>query len=181
MSRAAAGELLDERVQFVAGQMRVTPQTARTYLTDEALKGLAASIAFDMVEETPGADLVAAPRDAALPVRLLGRVIAGIGESIRIRLMERDDLEHARATVAQLAHAQGVLGLVVADQSVVLVDGEPAARVPRALLLRIARYLEAAAELVEGGVIGYDADAEESQGLPGALRRDARSLREAAA
>jgi hypothetical protein len=181
MSRTAAGELLDERVEFVAAQMRVTPQTARTYLTDEALKGLAASMAFDMVEETPGADLVAAPRDAAIPLRLLGRVIAGVGESIRVRLMEREDLEHARACVAQLAHAQGVLGLVIADQRVLIVGGEPVVRVPRALLLRIARYLEAAAELVEGGVIGYEADVEESRGLPGALRRDARSLREAVA
>ena len=33
MSRSAAGDLLDERVQFVAQQMRVTPATARTYLT----------------------------------------------------------------------------------------------------------------------------------------------------
>jgi hypothetical protein len=35
MSRAAAGDLLDERVQFVENQMRVTPTTARTYLTQE--------------------------------------------------------------------------------------------------------------------------------------------------
>lgn len=63
MSRSAAGELIDDRVQFVAAQMRVTPATARTYLTDEAITGLAQSMAFGFVEETPGADLFAAPGD----------------------------------------------------------------------------------------------------------------------
>lgn len=69
MSRSAAGDLLDERVQFVAQQMRVTPATARTYLTDEALAGMAREVVFGFVEETPGADLMGAPRTAAIPVR----------------------------------------------------------------------------------------------------------------
>ncbi|MBC7631449.1 MAG: hypothetical protein H7290_08255, partial [Flavobacterium sp.] len=59
MSRSAAGELIDERVQFVATQMRVTPRTARSHLTDEAIAGLVKSMAFDFVEETPGANLLA--------------------------------------------------------------------------------------------------------------------------
>ena len=50
MSRAAAGDLLDERVQFVANRMRVTPATARTYLTEEALAGMARQIVFGFVE-----------------------------------------------------------------------------------------------------------------------------------
>ena len=91
MSRPAAGELIDERVQYVSSQMRVTPATARTYLTDEAINGLAQSMAFGFVEETPGADLFTAPRDAAIPVRLAGRVNAGLAEAVRIRLDERED------------------------------------------------------------------------------------------
>ena len=66
MSRPAAGELIDERVQFVAAQMRVTPATAHRYLTDEAVTGLAQSLAFGFVEETPGADLFSAPRDVRI-------------------------------------------------------------------------------------------------------------------
>jgi hypothetical protein len=177
MSRAAAGELIEERVQFVAAQMRVTPATAGTYLTDEAISGLAQSMAFGFVEETPGADLFSAPRDARIPVRLAGRVGAGLAEAMRIRLAEREDLQHVRESVTQLAHAQGILGLVMADQIAHDVEGEPWIRAPRALLHRLARYLEAAAGLVEDGVVGYDADPVETTGLPDAFRGDADLLR----
>ncbi len=177
MSKAAAGELIDERVKFVASQMRVSTATARTYLTDEAIKGLAQTLAFSFVEETPGADLVSAPRDAAIPIRLAGRVSAGLAEAVRIRLAEREDLQHTREAVAHLAHAQGALGLIMSDQIAEDIEGEPWVRVPRALLHRLARYLEAAAGLVDEGVVGYDADSAEARGLPEALRRDAGLLR----
>ena len=152
MSRPAAAELIDERVKFVATQMRVTPATARRYLTDDAINGLAQSLAFGFVEETPGADLFSAPRDARIPVRLAGRVSAGLAEAVRIRLAEREDLQHTREAVAQLAHAQGVLGLIMADQIAHDIEGEPWIGAPRALLHRLARYLEAAAGLAEDGV-----------------------------
>jgi hypothetical protein len=177
MSRPAAGELIDERVQFVAAQMRVTPATARRYLTDEAIKGLAQMLAFGFVEETPGADLFSAPRDGRIPVRLAGRVSAGLAEAVRIRLAEREDLQHTREAVAQLAHAQGVLGLIIADQVAHDLEGEPWIRAPSALIHRVARYLESAAGLVENGVIGYDTDPAETPGLATALRRDAELLR----
>jgi hypothetical protein len=177
MSRPAAGELIDERVQFVAAQMRVTPATARRYLTEEAISGLAQSLAFGFVEETPGADLFSAKRDARIPVRLAGRVSAGLAEAARIRLVEREDLQHTRGAVAQLVHAQGVLGLIIADQVAHDLEGEPWIRAPGALLHRMSRYLESAAGLVEDGVIGYDTDPAETPGLADALRRDAKLLR----
>jgi len=178
MSRAAAGEVLDERVAYVAEHMRVTAATARYYLTDEALAGLARTIVFGFVDETPGADLMSAPRTAAVPVRFAGTIFAGLGEVVRILLVERDDLEHTRDRVAQIAHAQSCFGLLVNDQ--VATTGfydEPSVQLPPALLLRVARILETAADLVEGGLIGYQADPEESAGLPGAFRRDVRLLR----
>ena len=181
MSRSAAGELIEERVQYVASQMRVTTATARRYLTDEAIDGLAQSMAFGLVEETPGADMFSAPRDAAIPVRLAGRVNAGLAEAARIRLAEREDLQHTREAVAQLAHAQGILGLIMADQIAQDIEGEPWIRAPRAMLHRMARYLDSAAGLVEDGVIGYDTDPAEARGLPDALRRDAAVLRSLAA
>jgi hypothetical protein len=182
MSRPAAGELIDERVQFVAAQMRVTPATARRYLTEEAISGLAQSLAFGVVEETPGADLFSATRDARIPVRLAGRVSAGLAEAVRIRLVEREDVEredlqHTREAVAQLAHAQSILGLVIADQVAHDLEGEPWIRAPGALLHRVARYLESASGLVEDGVVGYDTDPAETPGLADALRRDAELLR----
>ena len=179
MSRSAAGELIDERVQFVATQIRVTPRTARSYLTDEAIAGLAKSMAFDFVEETPGADLLTAPRNTTISMQLAGHTIAGLAEAVRIRLAEREDLEHARVVVTQLAQAQASLGLVMADQTGPIIDGQPSIRVPRSLLHRIARYLEAAADLVEDGVIGFGTDPADSRGLPDAFRRDADLLRAA--
>lgn len=178
MSRSAAGDLLDERVQFVANQMRVTPATARTYLTDEALAGMAREIVFGFVAETPGADLMSAPRTSAVPVRFLGRVVAGLGEVQRILMVERDDLEHTRDRVAQIAHTQSHLGLLLTDE-VATIDfyDEPSIQMPPALLLRAARSLETAADLVEAGLVGYEADPQESAGLPSAFRRDVDLLR----
>lgn len=177
MSRAAAGELLDERVKFVAAQARVSESTARGYLSDEAVQGLAQSIAFSFAEETPGADLFSAPRDSRIPVRLVGRVSAGLAEAVRLRLVERDNLEHTREAVTQLAHGIGVLNLIVADQVAEELEGEPWVRVPAGLLHRLARYLEAAASLADDGVVGYNTDPNEMPGLSRAFRDDAEILR----
>lgn len=177
MSRSAAGELIDERVKFVAKQARVSEATARGYLTDDAIQGLAEKLAFSFVDETPGADLFSADRDARLPVRLAGRVSAGLAEALRLRLVERDDLDHTREAVAQLAHGIGVLGLVVADQEAEDFEGEPWVRLPGALLHRLARYLDAAAGLADSGIVGYQTDPAEAPGLARALREDARLLR----
>lgn len=177
MSRAAAGELLDERVKFVAAQARVSESTARGYLSDEAVQGLAQSIAFSFAEEMPGADLFSAPRDSRIPVRLIGRVSAGLAEAVRLRLVERDDLEHTREAVTQLAHGIGVLNLIVADQVAEELEGEPWVRAPAGLLHRLARYLEAAASLADDGLVGYNTDPNEMPGLARALRDDAEILR----
>lgn len=177
MSQSAAGELIDERVKFVAAQARVSEATARGYLTDDAIKGPAEKLAFSFVEETPGADLFSAERDSRIPVRLAGRVSAGLAEAVRLRLVERDDLEHTRESVAQLAHSIGVLGLVVADQVAEDLEGEPWVRAPAALLHRLARYLDAAGGLADDGLVGYQTDPAEAPGLARALRDDARVLR----
>lgn len=177
MSQSAAGELIDERVKFVAAQARVSEATARGYLTDDAIKGLAEKLAFSFVEETPGADLFSAERDSRIPVRLAGRVSAGLAEAVRLRLVERDDLEHTRESVAQLAHSIGVLGLVVADQVAEDLEGEPWVRAPAGLLHRLARFLDAAGGLADDGLVGYQTDPAEAPGLARALRDDARVLR----
>ena len=91
--------------------MRVTPRTTRSYLTDEAISGFVQSMAFEFVEATPGADLLTATRDATIPMQLASQAMAGLAEAVRIRLVEREDLEHVRVVVTQLAQAQASLGL----------------------------------------------------------------------
>lgn len=180
MSRSAAGDLLDERIQFVATQMRVTPRTARTYLSDEAVQDLANTLAFHLVEEAPGADVLESPRTSTVSVRLVGLAMAGLGEATRIRLMEVDDLDDVRENAAQLAHALGSLGLVMGTQDPAMVDGVACISAPGALLHRVARYLETAAALSEAGVVGHGVSIDDAQSLPSALRRDALRIREAA-
>ena len=58
---------------------------------------------------------------------------------------------------------------------------EPSVQMPPALLLRVARSLESAADLVESGLVGYEVDPDESAGLPAAFRRDVDLLRTMAA
>jgi hypothetical protein len=161
-SRVSAAELIQERVQWVAAHLRVTPATARRYLTDETVRDLARTMVVTVADEAPGADLLASARTASVPVPVLGRCIAGLSEAIVLRLAERDDLDHVRTTTAQLAQALSALGQVIAGQHA---TGDIAAGTaspvlaPPALLNRAARYLEAAAAMVrDDGVLpdGFD-------------------------
>ena len=68
-----------------------------------------------VADEAPGADVLASPRTAAVPVPVLGRCIAGLSEAIMLRLAEHDDLDHVRTTTMQLAQALSALGQVIAD------------------------------------------------------------------
>jgi hypothetical protein len=115
-SRVSAAELIQERVQWVAAHLRVTPATARRYLTDETVRDLARTMVVTVADEAPGADLLASARTASVPVPVLGRCIAGLSEAIVLRLAERDDLDHVRTTTAQLAQALSALGQVIAGQ-----------------------------------------------------------------
>lgn len=152
VSRVSAAELIRQRVEWVAAHLRITPATARRYLTDDAVRDLARTMAVTVAEEAPGADALASPRTAAVPVPVLGRCIAGFSEAIVLRLAERDDLDHVRTTTAQLAQALSALGQVIADQhatsDIAAGIAGPVVLAPPALLNRAARYLEAAAAMV---------------------------------
>jgi hypothetical protein len=182
-SAVSAAELIQERVQWVAAQMRVTPATARRYLTDEAVRDLARTMALTVADEAPGADLLASPRTAAVPVPVLGRCIAGLAEAIVLRLAERDDLGHVRTTTAQLAQALSALGQVIADcqrstGNTVTGTACPDVLAPPALLNRAARYLEAAAALARtGGVVPDGFDPPHAAQLAGTFEADAMAAR----
>ena len=109
-SRVPAAELIQQRVEQVAAQMRITPATTRRYLTDDAVRDLAQTMAVTVADEAPGANVLASPRTVAVPVPVLGRCIADLSEAIVLRLAERDDLDHVRTTTAQLAQALSALG-----------------------------------------------------------------------
>lgn len=184
-SRAAVAELIDERVQWVSSQMGSSPAAARRYLTDDALADLAATMAFSVADETPGADVIESARTAAVPLPILGRCIAGLAEAIQIRLRERDDVDHLRTTVAQLAHALSAVGQVTADATSGAEPGteipggatQAVVMMPPGLVNRAARYLEAAAVLVHEGVRPEDFDTAHADQLAATFMQDAAGLR----
>ena len=178
-SRAAATELVHERVRWVSSQMGISPAAARRYLTDDALADLARTLVISVADETPGADVTESARTAAVPLPILGRCIAGLAEAIQIRLREREDIDHLRTTVAQLAQALSAIGQVTSDHA-----PDPTGRaatavvmMPPGLVNRAARYLEAAAILVHEGVLPEDFITAHAGRLADTFRQDAASLR----
>lgn len=183
MSRAAAEDLISERVDAVAQLMRTTKSTARHYLTDAAIAGMAESIAFSLAEESPGAQLYDAPRTAPVPLYYVGRMVAGLAEACQVRFAERDDPEHAETRVTELVKCLSILGSITStepphDDVTQGTDGSAGITVafPPALLRRIARYLDAAAVAAEDGAApaGFD---EDSVKLARVFRDDATMLR----
>jgi hypothetical protein len=142
-SRAAAAELIHERVRWVSAQAGISPTAARRYLTDDALTDLARTMVVTLAEETPGADVIASARTAAVPLPVLARCIAGLAEAIQLRLRERDDIDHLRTTVAELAQTLSAIGQVTADQRPGPAGPAPVVvMMPPGLVHRAARYLE---------------------------------------
>jgi hypothetical protein len=181
-SRVSARELIRERVEWVARNMRITPASARRYLTDEAVRELAQTMVVSIADEAPGADVLTSPRTSALPITTLGRVVAGLSEAVMLRLGERDDLEHVRTTTTQLAQTLSAFGQLTADPvgTVPVTSGplRPVVMVPPALLNRAARYLEAAALVIRiDGVRPDGLDVREAAQLADAFDTDASSLR----
>jgi hypothetical protein len=181
-STVAAAELILERVEWVAAHMQVTPATARRYLTDEAVRDLARTVVVTVADEAPGADVLASPRTAAVPIPVLGRCIAGLSEAIVLRLAERDDLDHIRTTTAQLAQALSALGQLIADghstsDTVAGIAGS-VVLAPLALLNRAARYLQAAAAIVrDEGALPDRSDAAHAAQLADTFETDALAMR----
>ena len=65
---------------------------------------------------TPGAELYDAPRTAAVPVNVVGRMVAGLAEACQVRFAERDDLEHAETRVTELVKCLSVLGTIASTE-----------------------------------------------------------------
>jgi hypothetical protein len=178
-SRAAAAELIHERVRWVSAQAGISPTAARRYLTDDALTDLARTMVVTLAEETPGADVIASARTAAVPLPVLARCIAGLAEAIQLRLRERDDIDHLRTTVAELAQTLSAIGQVTADQPAGPAGPAPVVvmMMPPGLMHRAARYLEVAATLAHGGVLPEDVGTTDAGRLAATLLQDAASLR----
>lgn len=180
LPRAVAADLIRDKLTSTASGLRVTERTARQYLDDAAIIGIAQHMGSVLAEEEPGLNLLddAAARTSVISALPLGRGVAGLAEAIGVHLVT-EGADTARAHVTELAQLLSAFGQLIAE------TGDTAATtpltavpVPPALLLRAARYLERAAEISTG--TSADADDLDIE-LAAALRRDATRLRTIAA
>lgn len=158
MTDQAAHQLLTERVQAVAEQMRISVRRAQAYLTDESLAVMVDRMVATLADEAPGADLCTEPRTTSITVGTLGRLIAGLAEVAQLYTDPTTTLpaNDCRRRTHEVLTLLSVTGLIQADTT----GGGPVP-IPPALLSRIARILTTAAEHTD------NAD------LAAALRRDA--------
>lgn len=177
MSRPAAAQLIEERTTFVAAQLGVSAAAAQRHLTDDVVLSLAQTMVVSFANETPGADVLEAPRSAALPVPILARTVSALSEAINVRLYASDDVAELRESIAQVSHALSALGQVAADQDPATLNDKAVVMMPPGLLNRAARYLEATASLVESGVVPERFDPRDAGAFGRTLREDATALR----
>jgi hypothetical protein len=85
LDRRREGELITGQVRAVATLMNVTEATARTYLGDEIITGMARRMLFEVVGERPGADLMEALRTVPLPLALVGITVAALAKAMQVR------------------------------------------------------------------------------------------------
>lgn len=143
VTQSAAEALLAERIAALMATLHISERTARNYLDAEALDGLADNIVESFAAEKPGADLLKLPRDGALRVSGIGRLIAALAQSAHFFAGYADEDEDlSRSRGMEIAGLLSVLGLIQSDH-----QGGDAIFAPHALFERIARILEGVADL----------------------------------
>ncbi|WP_250888052.1 hypothetical protein [Rhodococcus sp. WY5] len=126
---SGAGRKISEHMTL----MGVSRRTAQNAFTDERLLAFAQSLAVSLSDEAPGADLIAFERSISMLFAAVGLTTAALAEALKVAHINLDDIE-AVTGLSLLS----TLGMITADARTSLVP------TPRPLLLRIARYLDAA-------------------------------------
>ena len=175
VSNEHAEAVVAGQLRNVSSTMGISELTARKYLAEDAVRELARDAAVCLADEHPGADTVALPRDTVLSMPLLGRTIAGLAEALRVHLAN-DSADIAANRIRAIAGELSAAGQILMDTPV----SSGGAALPRALVVRIARYLEIVVDiLVDGGQLSGLDDAGCAQ-LAAAFADNASQLRAAA-
>lgn len=163
LTPAAAETLLADRIRAIAATLRITERSARAYIDQDALEGMADSLVSSFADEAPGVDLLTMPREAGLPVPAIGRLVAALAQCAHFFASYADmDEALSRSREHEVRELISTLGLIQSDH-----DRGDVVFAPRPLFVRISRILEVTAELTT--------DANVSR----ALRNDAAILAEA--
>jgi hypothetical protein len=169
-SRAHVSELIHQRVAALASGLRITEQSARRHLQEEALRELACGAAVTLADEQPGADLHQQPRTIPMSLQVLGRSVAALAEAAHLRELNADAVGVHGALQMISLFAQLLHELPEASSGPVFL--------PRAALTRTARLLDATAQTVrDGAVMAPDLPADAGSALTEAFARDASTLR----
>jgi hypothetical protein len=139
MSLEASRVLVANQVEHVCQQAGLSERAARAYMTDDALGGLADSVACSLVEEFPGADLHTLPRTVGMPVAMAGLTLSALAETLLLYVDHGRADSIAEAPLRELTVMLSLLGLFIAES-----DGASVA-LPPAFLMRAARKLDTAA------------------------------------
>jgi hypothetical protein len=170
VARPQVAELVHQRLAAVATGLGISEQSARRYVDDESLRGIARQAALELAVEQPGADLHAQPRTIPVPLATLGRTIAALAEAGQVRV-----------TNADTVGANGALDLISLVGQILYERPEPAigpVLVPQAALARAARLLGVSAEMLrQGAFVTPNLPAGGASTLAAALARDSMALR----
>lgn len=143
VTQSGAEAVLADRIGAIMAALHISERTARTYLDADALDGLADSLVASFAAEEPGSDLMALPRDGALRISGIGRLVAALAACIDFFAeYAAEDEALSRSRSSEIAGLLSALGLIQSDH-----QGGEAIFAPRALFERIARILEGVADL----------------------------------
>jgi len=176
LDRQRAGQLITEQVRAVATLMRVTEATARNYLDDEIIKGMARRMLFEVADERPGADLMEAPQTVPLSLALVGITVAALAEAMQVRAANEPP-DHLGDVITTYAQTLSGFGQISAGAALKQAGNSAEILFPPALLRRAARYISGAADLAANGGKLPDGIPETARNqLTATLRRDADGL-----
>lgn len=111
MSLEASRVLVANQVEHVCQQVGLSERAARAYVTDDALGGLADSVACSLVEEFPGADLHTLPRTVGMPVAMAGLTLSALAETLLLYVDHGRADSIAEAPLRELTVMLSLLGL----------------------------------------------------------------------
>ena len=173
LPQPAAAGLLQDRVRAVAGELRITEQSARRYVTDDTVRDIAREIAVSLVEERPGSAPLEHPRTVRTPLATVGRSVAALAEAARLALVNGDP--HLAEQAVQLISG---LGQMLAEHEETIPAGQ-SVLLQQPLLARTHRILEGTAGQVRGGEMRLpdDVPPAAAEALADALARDAGAVR----
>lgn len=140
---AAAEAIVADRITALATTLHITERSARAYIDQDALDGMADGIVESFADEEPGADLLTLPRTAPLRVSGIGRLVAALAQcALFFESYAGVDEALSRSRGHEITELISMLGLIQTDH-----ETGDVIYAPRALFVRISRILDGTAGL----------------------------------